>query len=345
MARISIFTCVVLALSTVTVYGQDNRVGSSNSNAAMASSSSRDAGGYGGGGGSSIEGSSQPRYESAGVGGNVYGGGGGAQDNYGPAHRTFAGYDDMRYERAERTEKAERAGSAPNSYARTGPLVLTNAAGPTGVAYMRDKTRTRSSFPDSAGKRFTGEGPLIPISCREYYILYNMYPPPLVDRIVDETPGRTVEEIPALPFNNAWGGYMIYKGDKLEGNVILTRSAVLVKGSDGNVQGAKTDDLNVEEIAFFKKSEQLVIKRHAEDKSQLWRVIHSGKLGVYDDKYEFVAFDNINTDHLRITYNGTFADISSKEQLVAAINAAYGRDIQAGDYSWAQLLGLLDTLD
>lgn len=149
----------------------------------------------------------------------------------------------------------------------------------------------------------------------------------------------------------SFDGYMVYNKDTLTGIVTMNPESVYVEEAInqtyGNTYNAKYRDKYLKCITLFKGNKTLCLTRLADNDRQLWRIVHSGKLMIYDDNFSFLSFRNINHSGMRVKLPGetTYFDISSKKHLVWCINRAYNLNFHAKDYSWKELLWLIDKLD
>ena len=154
--------------------------------------------------------------------------------------------------------------------------------------------------------------------------------------------------------NTSLDGYVVYSGDTLSGIVTITNMNIyLEQAVDGRHVQAYTfpnGDANVKAVAVFEGNNSLYLGR-AGDGGKLSRVIHSGKLSVYDDKYSFFTPENVHKGKMTLAYGGqikspkSFLAADSKQLLIESINSAYGLQLDAKDFSWDQLLNYLDKLD
>ncbi len=158
----------------------------------------------------------------------------------------------------------------------------------------------------------------------------------------------------ASVLNTSLDGYVVYGSDTISGIVTVTDKAIyLEQPLDGrHVKGYTfpNTDNNLHAVAVFEGNNALYLDR-AGGTGKLSRVIHSGKLSVYDYKYNFVTPENIQRGKMTVAYGGqaksagSFLAADSKQLLVEAINSAYGLQLDGKNYTWNQLLSYLDKLD
>ncbi len=167
------------------------------------------------------------------------------------------------------------------------------------------------------------------------------------------------ENIPARGggsvLNTSLDGYVVNGADTLSGIVTMTEKAIYLEQpiDDKRETGYMFlyDDNNVKTVAVFEGSSSLYLGRPG-GTGKLSRVIHDGKLAVYDDnQYRFLTLGNVHKTKLLAVYNGqvkspkSFVAADGKQLLIESINAAYGQQLDAKDFTWSQLLSYLDKLD
>ena len=150
--------------------------------------------------------------------------------------------------------------------------------------------------------------------------------------------------------NASFDGYLVYDKDTLSGILTVTnRSVTLEQPVDAQKEysyNAALSDKYLKEIALFKGSKELYMTRLADDDKRLWRIVHTGKLNIYDDMYSFLNVGNIDTKHLRVSFAAQpAAAIKNKAQFINALNKAYGISLKNKDYSWKSLFNYIDRLD
>ena len=110
------------------------------------------------------------------------------------------------------------------------------------------------------------------------------------------------------------------------------------------------DDNGLKTVAVFEGNNSLYLGRPG-GTGKISRIIHCGKLSIYDDHYNFLTPANVHRAKMTAEYNGqvkaqkSFLESESKQQLVESINSAYGLQLDAKDFTWSQLLSYLDSLD
>jgi hypothetical protein len=149
---------------------------------------------------------------------------------------------------------------------------------------------------------------------------------------------------------SSYDGYLIYGDDTESGIITLgNKAAYLEQPINAKKEYSATAwyaDKNLKDIVLFSGNNELHIKRLSDDEL-LWRILHTGKLNIYDDRCAFPSYDNVHESHLKVVYGqqGRAIEIRNRKELTDAINTAYGTHLRAKDYSWKQLLAYIDTLD
>lgn len=154
---------------------------------------------------------------------------------------------------------------------------------------------------------------------------------------------------------SSFDGYIVYNGDTLQGIVTLTEESVILEEPVEKVPAygysALLSDKNLQSIVFFYDYHTLHLTRPAEDDTKLLRVVHSGKINIYDDNYSFLTYNNIRKGNLKLTYNGQYQRLKSPfhndnlEQLINAVNTTYSTQFNSKDISWNELFANIDELN
>jgi len=151
-------------------------------------------------------------------------------------------------------------------------------------------------------------------------------------------------------------GYAVYAHDTISGTLTLKPNAILLATSDSGKDYDYTFKIRDKELeyvtAFNSEDKQVKLVRLEKNRKKLWRVVHEGKLNLYDDDHGFIYRpEDIDKMFLVARFNGTtktlnsFYGVKSKEQLTEYVNEAYGLHLDPKNFSWNQLLIYLDKLD
>ncbi len=153
-------------------------------------------------------------------------------------------------------------------------------------------------------------------------------------------------------------GFVVYAFDTLRGSITLDHNSISLE---------KTDSGRNYDYKFKPKQKHLTCvsvnnedNKHLElvriknDENGLYRIVHEGRLNIYDEKHDFIYQpDDIDIRNLVVVYNGkpiylkgssmTVDEI--KERLVGLVNSAYESKLNASKINWNELLIYIDKLD
>jgi hypothetical protein len=158
-----------------------------------------------------------------------------------------------------------------------------------------------------------------------------------------------------------WGrrldGYLVYNNDTLHGLITLYKKEVWleqpVNGDVSYFYTYKMKDKSLKTIVLYNEEKKPVcFTRIPEKANRFLRVVHEGKLNIYDGRFGFVYRPkDIDKYLLVVSYNGIVDDLSSfltettKSDLIMYINDTYGLHYDARKITWKQLLIEIDKLD
>ena len=162
---------------------------------------------------------------------------------------------------------------------------------------------------------------------------------------------RTIEHPTSVLFRT-FDGYVVYGHDTLTGMVTMDKKSVFFKPytyANHSIGNYQLNDPSLLKIGVFYASTSLYFER-IPGHDKLMRVIHSGKLSIYDGKFDFLATRNINRSTIVVTTSAETAAVSlsgnsPKQELVDKMNSVYGLSISSQDYNWSQLLSFIDKLN
>jgi hypothetical protein len=176
---------------------------------------------------------------------------------------------------------------------------------------------------------------------------YNYMYPPANGNSPDENEEETINEM---------GGYVVFQMDTLKGKVSINQRAVSLETADSvrnydYVFNIKKDGLKYVTV-YNTDSSQLNLVRLADAPRRLLRVVHEGKLNIYDGRHKFIYHpDDIDVKSLVVVYNGAVSYIhavsaeEAKIRISQFVNMAYGLDLDPRSFSWKELLIYIDKLD
>lgn len=153
-------------------------------------------------------------------------------------------------------------------------------------------------------------------------------------------------------------GYVVYARDTLQGEVTLGHKAIFLEKTDSGHNYDYKFRMNQKQLACVNvtndDNKQLNLVRLKDDHKHLYRVIHEGRLNIYDEKHDFIYRpDDVDIRSLVVVYNGrtihlngsSLAPDDIKERLAGLVNAAYEMKLDAAKFRWNELLIYIDKLD
>ncbi len=155
-------------------------------------------------------------------------------------------------------------------------------------------------------------------------------------------------------YNGSFDGYVVYGKDTFAGVITPAKNIIVLEEQLDELHELagvySYDDKKLKTVAIFDGNRELYLTR-AVPGGKLLRTIHSGKLSLYDDHYNFLSLSNVSKTKLTLVYNG--AAISSKIFLAGAnkqlitdyMNKAYGLKLSANEFNWDKLLLYIDKLN
>jgi hypothetical protein len=172
----------------------------------------------------------------------------------------------------------------------------------------------------------------------------------------------TVGKIDSIPGKRLyWGkrtdGYLVYNNDTIRGFVMLYRRHVLIEqpldAEYSYFHDFKLTDRALKSIVMYNAEKKPVrLTRLNENERRMLRVVHEGRLNIYDGRVGFVYRPrDIDKNLLVISYDGIIDDLSSfltettKSDLILYINDIYGMKLNPRKISWRELLLVVDQLD
>ncbi len=164
------------------------------------------------------------------------------------------------------------------------------------------------------------------------------------------------------PHNNTGGtvednleGYVVYAQDTLRGHITFNKKAIYLQKTDSGTnydyKFKPGQSMLTAVWVVNEDNKQLDLVRLKEKPKKLWRLIHEGKLNLYDRRRDFIyQTEDIDINNLLAVSNGNEIDLSSttdeaKESLTALINTTYGTNLDATRITWKELLIYIDKLD
>ncbi len=153
-------------------------------------------------------------------------------------------------------------------------------------------------------------------------------------------------------------GFVVYEHDTIPGIVTLEKNKVEIDNVDSGKHydySFKMKKAGLTYITVYESdssNNQLNLVRLPGDKKNLWRVVHEGKLNIYDKRRGFLyAPDDVDMKSIKVEYNGqsealyTHSVSDAKRKLTEYVNRAYGSNLEPNKFSWKELLIYIDKLD
>lgn len=151
-------------------------------------------------------------------------------------------------------------------------------------------------------------------------------------------------------------GYVVYAHDTISGAVTIKNNTIAVETADtarGYDYRFKIKKQQLQCVTVYNDdNKQVNLVRLKDEPKKLWRIIHEGKLNIYDERHDFIYRpEDIDPKTLIVVYNGELVHIharsmeATKQRLTSFVNKAYGSDLDPNKYSWKALLVYIDKLD
>lgn len=147
----------------------------------------------------------------------------------------------------------------------------------------------------------------------------------------------------------SFDGYVVYQGDTLFGIVTITKHDVGIEHQSitGGTRSTSYElmDKHLSAITVYKGLKELnLVRVHPSDK-RLSRVVHSGKLTMYDHKFSFLTARNISSRLQVVPVAGMPVKTKNTETLITMVNTAYNLDIKKDEWENAKLFTVINRLN
>ena len=151
-------------------------------------------------------------------------------------------------------------------------------------------------------------------------------------------------------------GYVVYENDTINGNMIIGNRSIRLSAAD-SVQDYEYVFRDRKKglkfvMATNEDQKELDLVRLGDNEKKLFRIIHLGKLNIYDEGRGFIYKpEDIQANTITVVYNGEVISLEShnnnqtKLRLASFINKVYGTDINPNNMDWNSLLIYIDKLD
>jgi hypothetical protein len=143
----------------------------------------------------------------------------------------------------------------------------------------------------------------------------------------------------------SFDGYIVFESDTIPGIVTITQNQVsLDTKKEGNKRRfylADLKDPQLTAIAVFKGPKELHLVRLLPNDKHLYRLVHKGRLMLYDRSYNFLTTENIKFPLLAVTKKG-LEKIKGKNELAEALYETYGLEIDNSKTSKEELIRIMN---
>ncbi len=152
-------------------------------------------------------------------------------------------------------------------------------------------------------------------------------------------------------------GYVVYNNDTIKGYIELAKNDVQIEAPLDNKYSRfytiKMKDKALTYMMMYTPEKRPVaMTRVRPNDKTLMRVVHEGKLNIYDDRLRNIYTPgDIDKNLILISHNGVVDDLSSfftentKRDLIGYVNDIYGLNLNPKAITWQELLVQVDMLD
>lgn len=147
----------------------------------------------------------------------------------------------------------------------------------------------------------------------------------------------------------SFDGYVVYGRDTLYGIVTITKYEVGIEHqsvTDGvRSSSYELTDKQLRAITVFKGLRELNLVRVQPQDKHLSRVVHAGKLHIYDRNFSFLTAANVSR-HLRIApLTGTVIHANNRRELLTLVNKTYGITAGSPEMETETLFTIINRLN
>ena len=156
---------------------------------------------------------------------------------------------------------------------------------------------------------------------------------------------------------NRAAGYVVYNADTIKGIISFNRFDVFVEQPINKEYSYyyqfNSRNLHLKAVVTYNvDNKPLFLVRVSPKDHKLFRLVHEGKLNIYDDRFAYIYNpDQIDKNLIVVAYKGrvkefgSFFTAGTKRNLIAHVNSIYGLDLDPRSITWKQLLMTLDGLE
>ena len=152
---------------------------------------------------------------------------------------------------------------------------------------------------------------------------------------------------------NVHKGYVVYNKDTSTGYLHMSHDTLFMSAAEApsvNMKVFTTADTLLQTFMIYNPDNNgnLRITRVKEYGNSFYRVLHSGKINLYDNVYTFPSTINIEIPKMKIVIEGSacesFFSLDPKKHLIKLINKTYGLKLNT-QLSNDEVLGHITNLD
>jgi len=156
---------------------------------------------------------------------------------------------------------------------------------------------------------------------------------------------------------NRAAGYVVYNSDTIRGIISFTKFDVFIEQPINKefsyYYQFNTRNLHLKAVVTYNvDNKPLYLVRVSPRGHKLFRLVHEGKLTIYDDRFSYIYHpEQIDKNLIVVAYKGhvkefgSFFTTGTKRNLIDHVNDVYGLDLDPRNISWKELLITLDGLE
>jgi hypothetical protein len=152
--------------------------------------------------------------------------------------------------------------------------------------------------------------------------------------IVIVTPGSETEE--SLQEHD---GYVVYAADTVRGNFKFSNDTISVTAKNGKCSVFLWDDSLLRSFLLYSKwsTAEIFVTRVPEYDNSLMRLVHQGRLNMYDENFLFPLDENIQLSDLKLVANGRpyshKVALDPRKSIIKMINKVYNENLKPEAYN------------
>jgi hypothetical protein len=146
-------------------------------------------------------------------------------------------------------------------------------------------------------------------------------------------------------------GYIVYGADTIWGNISVDEDRITVDLGLTTRKFKERDKL-IHSVFLSDDDKTLFLTRLKEKDRRFYRLLHKGKLSIYDDKYEFsYRPEDIHVSEMMLAYDGKlrplepFISFHNKRNLITIINKVYASNLDYRTMKWKDVYTYVRGLD